>query len=127
MLVRSGWPQETVTEWSRKADEGLFVSINPCHSDNDVGTELTGTHEPLWSRLMVAWGRRRAGDGLAAPPLPPRVPVTRTDDEYDPHTSHVPYPNYYVYHTQEQALKQARFRNRHKNVPPPPLPSRVVQ
>ncbi|PVF95576.1 S-adenosyl-L-methionine-dependent methyltransferase [Serendipita vermifera] len=121
MLIRSGWPAETVKEWSRRADE-----------------ELSGTREPLWSRIMVAWGRKRTELGQPAPPLtlfPPSIDRPNPESEKDAEThntideelsrrmSRIPYPNYYVYTTQEHSLRQAAIRNRPKNIPPPPLPS----
>lgn len=77
---------------------------------------------------MVAWGRRRAAPGEPAPPLSAPSPRTRGDAEeeeehhLEPHRAHIPYPNYYVYKTQEHSLRQAAYRNKQKNIPPPPLP-----
>lgn len=84
-----------------------------------------GTKEPLWSRLMVAWGRKRASEDQPAPPLPAgrtRSPQIKTTHHLDTNKDHIPYPNYYVYDTQEQSLKRTAFRDRQKNIPPPPLP-----
>jgi hypothetical protein len=63
---------------------------------------------------MLAWGRKREAPDLPAPALE-LIPLTVTE-------ASVPYPNYYEYHTAEHSQRQAAIRNRHKNIPPPPLP-----
>ncbi|KIM21381.1 hypothetical protein M408DRAFT_333515 [Serendipita vermifera MAFF 305830] len=105
MLVRAGWPAETVAEWGRLAD-----------------LELGGSHEPLWARFMVAWGRKRQAPELPAPTLPELEPSQLADEE-----SVVPYPAYYVYHTPEHAKRQADFRNSKKRIPPPPDPPGIPE
>ncbi|PVF94108.1 hypothetical protein CPB86DRAFT_713818 [Serendipita vermifera] len=55
ILLQHGMSQETLDEWSK-------------HIDTELGT----LRKKLWVRFKFSWGRRRAGENLPAPPLPPR-------------------------------------------------------
>ena len=65
----------------------------------------------------MAWGRRRAGPGLPAPPLPEGNFLTEEEIQT------TIYPFYEVFNTPKRALEAAEVRNRRKNIPAPPPPS----
>lgn len=69
----------------------------------------------IW-RIRIAWGRRRAGENMPAPPLPA---VTAESDALSP--AHYPY--YQLYNTREESLAQAAVRSVGKDLPPPAHPA----
>jgi hypothetical protein len=82
--------------------------------------ELFGMGTPQLVRMRVNWGRRRgARDGPAT--RPPSKSVAATAE--DPFATFDPYPLFYIYHTQEQALTEHAIRTRSKDgYISPPLP-----
>ncbi|PVG04486.1 S-adenosyl-L-methionine-dependent methyltransferase [Serendipita vermifera] len=99
-MKKSNWPQETLDEWTKRSDE-----------------ELDNMQPPLWMRMRLAWGRRRANIGEPAPPLPALQAA-----EPRQNATFAPYPHYYVYDTREESVAEATIRNSTKNLPIPPLP-----
>ncbi|PVF94106.1 S-adenosyl-L-methionine-dependent methyltransferase [Serendipita vermifera] len=56
VFFQHGMSQDVLNEWSHHIDD-----------------ELTRQTQKIWVRFQFCWGRRRAADGLPAPPLPPRL------------------------------------------------------
>ncbi|PVG04205.1 S-adenosyl-L-methionine-dependent methyltransferase [Serendipita vermifera] len=103
MLLKTGWPEETLNQWLGKLEE-------------------EGTKGTYGLRVRIAWGRRRAGPNLPAPPLP-------VLPESEPTGSHAKGPlfTYEVYNSLQEALEKAALRARGKDIPPPPLPGATQQ
>jgi hypothetical protein len=81
---------------------------------NDMWAEAH--KDTLGFRFRLAWGRRREGPSLPAPPLS----LVPNNGESEPT---VKYPLYEVFDTQEQASARAAIRNRGKDIPVPPTAS----
>lgn len=96
VLLKAGWPQTVLDEWSSKADDEI-------------------TNGKVSIRMRLAWGRRRGDSGQPAPALEP-IPV---DDSERPQ---VKYPHYEIYQTKEQSLAAVEKRKAGKNITPPPFP-----
>ncbi|PVG02070.1 S-adenosyl-L-methionine-dependent methyltransferase [Serendipita vermifera] len=85
VIVRAGWPVETVDEWIRRATVECTEMKNECAF-----------------RAKLAWGRRRAGDGGPATPLP-----IAKGDQNDASMSENPmwYPYLFVYDSEKDSLE----------------------
>lgn len=68
-------------------------------------------------RFGIAWGHRRVGQGLPAPPLPELPPQPENYEQ-----GATPYPLYENYDSREQALEAAAVRNQGKDFLPLPAP-----
>ncbi|CAG7852550.1 SubName: Full=Related to methyltransferase {ECO:0000313/EMBL:CCA71907.1} [Serendipita indica DSM 11827] len=98
-----GISAETCNEWSGLADK-----------------DLNEMKKPLLVRFPCAWGRRRAGPGEAAPPLPSSS--SKADIKENLRSSLPPYPYFDVFQTKEQAKEAYERRNKTKTFTPPPNP-----
>ncbi|KIM19455.1 hypothetical protein M408DRAFT_83534, partial [Serendipita vermifera MAFF 305830] len=96
VIKRLGYSEETLSEWSKKADE-----------------EIMDGNKRMWFRMRLAWGQRRSEQRSLATPVP-----SSTNDASSLETV---YPYYYIYTTQEESLREAALRNRGKDLPEPPL------
>lgn len=94
VLVKAGWPQQLVDQWSAGMREECY-------------------HGAMGFYIHFAWGRKRAGPDLPAPAINP-VPV---DNE-----GAVRYPFYEVYNTREELAAAAAIRRQDRIVPDLPLP-----
>lgn len=72
-------------------------------------------------RLRLAWGRRREGPDLPAPPLPELVIVNKGGQNT------AIYPFYEEFSSPEQAAVAAAIRNQGKDIPAPPLASESTE
>jgi len=68
-------------------------------------------------RARIAWGRRRAGPELPAPPLP------KAKLAYEESQPTSKYPLYEIFDTPQQALAAMETRIQNKDIPDAPLPS----
>jgi len=86
-----------------------------------VGVRKECQKGSLSLRLRIAWGRRRAAQGLPASALPEVGPIGEESKVASK------YPLYEVYDTPEQALAGIAIRARGKDIPEPPLPSSGIE
>ncbi|KAG8822211.1 hypothetical protein FRC19_006385 [Serendipita sp. 401] len=97
LLVRIGWPKDTVEAWAKK--------------QNEETTEMKNS--PLL-RFRLAWGRRK----------PESVTPTQQDTSSEKRStspSWAKYPWYFIYESEEVALEQTRIRNSGKGETLPPM------
>ncbi|PVG02071.1 S-adenosyl-L-methionine-dependent methyltransferase [Serendipita vermifera] len=108
LLTRIGWPAETVNKWQK-----------------NVAKDAAEMKNKPSMRVRLAWGRRRAGEGEPAPPLPPLLAVSNdpSDEEALAAALRPPYPYFFVYDSQEISQEQAALRNKDKTVELPPIPT----
>lgn len=85
LLKRAGFREETLKEWSTKAD-----------------AEMANLTTRMWSRWMVTWGRRRSPD---AGPAPGTTPVNSKDEHFA-----APYPYLVCYSSRDEALAASMRR-----------------
>ncbi|PVF99502.1 S-adenosyl-L-methionine-dependent methyltransferase [Serendipita vermifera] len=102
VLMKAGWPKETLGEWVRNADKEA-ETMNP----------------HLYGRTRFAWGRRRAAPNQPSPALPSQ------GTNYEPASTNKAkaYPLWHVYDTKEESLEHNALRNRGKGTPLPAYPS----
>ena len=111
ILLKHGMDQATLDEWSKHIEEGelpLFPSL-PRRKLMRPTTELNNMDPKQWVRFRFYLGRRRAGEGLPAPPLPALPPVD--PDVLARQAARPRYPAYDLYNTQEE--NDARMKLRH--------------
>ncbi|CAG8687423.1 17068_t:CDS:2, partial [Acaulospora colombiana] len=104
VLMKAGWPKETLDEWVQKADKV---------------TEAETMNPRLYGRTRFAWGRRRAAPNEPAPVLPSQGTAY---ESVTPNKAKE-YPLWHVYDTKEKSLEQNALRNRGKGTPLPAYPS----
>jgi hypothetical protein len=86
----------------------------------------------MWIRFRFFMGRRRAGEGLPAPPLP-LLPssggnpptIAQSGEEARPRRPHTRYPALDVFYTREQAFEKMRQRLSGQGVFPPSVARRA--
>ncbi|KIM25818.1 hypothetical protein M408DRAFT_330998 [Serendipita vermifera MAFF 305830] len=109
IMLKAGMDQATLDEWSRNVDKEL--------------KELT---HKMWLRYRFMMARRRAGEGLPAPPLPTAQtldPSTGTSEELEDaeqqRKSQVRYPAMDIYYTREENMAKMRQKRSGFGVFPP--------
>lgn len=116
ILLRHGMDQETLDEWSRKADEGTKPFLHLASSMTLI-LEMNNMRHKLWVGFRFFWTRRRERAELPAPPLPQlplgirralyengmEAPSSDPWRESSPGRLH-PYPAIKFYHTREEVI-----------------------
>ncbi|KAG8822738.1 hypothetical protein FRC17_009467, partial [Serendipita sp. 399] len=95
LLVRIGWPKDTVESWGKKQN-----------------AEVADMRDDPLLRFRLAWGRRALS-----------TPQEVSTEKRSASPSWVKYPWYFIYETEEEALKETEARNRRKGEALPPMPS----
>ncbi|KAG8823120.1 hypothetical protein FRC17_009398, partial [Serendipita sp. 399] len=90
---------------------------------------LASLENKMSLRIRLAWGRRRAGPGLPAPPLPELSTTASSSADAEETSGRRYFPYFFVYDTQEESQEQAAKRNRDKpkEVPFHPANRRVEE